>query len=366
MKKTVGRLVPSYIKTIKPYEPGKPVEELERELGIRRSVKMASNENPLGPSPKAVKAIASAAKKVNYYPEGGCFYLHEKMVKKLGIKPNEIVFGNGSNEIIELLIRCLVRPGDNIVVSEHAFLVYRLITEGAGGKVIVAPALNYGHDLKAMAKKINAKTRICFIASPNNPTGSYCDKRSLVNFLNSIPKIPVVMDEAYNEYVEARDYPDTLELRKKFPNIVTLRTFSKIYGLAGLRIGYGIGNSELIGYLNRIRQPFNVNSVAQAAALAAIGDGDHIKKSLRLNAQGKKQLYKLLAENNLDFLPTEGNFILVKVGNGRRVYNDMLKLGVVIRPMDVYGLPKFIRVTIGREKHNNRFIKAILKVVNGG
>lgn len=361
MKSRLRGMTPEYIHDLKPYEAGKPIEEVERELGIRRSIKMASNENPLGPSPKAIKAMEKAAKKMHYYPAGDCFYLRRKMLKKLGVKSEELIFGNGSNEIIELLTRCLVRPGDNVVVSEHAFLVYNLAVQSVGGDLRTAPAKHYGHDLEEMADRVCSKTKIVFIANPNNPTGTYCDTRSLTRFLKWVKDIPVVIDEAYCEYVEAQDYPCALELRKKFPNVVILRTFSKIYGLAGLRVGYGIGTAELIQYLNRLRQPFNVNMMAQEAAISALSDNEHLAKSLKLNREGKKFLYHQLAKNNIKFLPTEANFILVKVGKGRKIFGDMLQLGVVVRPMDVYGLPEFIRVTIGKKAHNARFISALLE-----
>ncbi|GMT42026.1 MAG: histidinol-phosphate aminotransferase [bacterium] len=356
-------IVPEYIRKLKAYEPGKPIEEVERELGIRRSIKMASNENPLGPPQKALTAMEKTAKKAHYYPAGDCFYLRRKIVKKLGIKSDELVFGNGTNEIIELLIRCLVRPGDNIIVSEHAFLVYNLIGQGAGAQIRTAPAKHYGHDLAAMAKMVNRKTKLVFIANPNNPTGTYCDSRSLCGFLKSVKDIPVVLDEAYYDYVDTRDYPQTLEMRKKFPNLVITRTFSKIYGLAGLRIGFGIGDAELMQYLNRLRQPFNVNMMAQEAAIAALSDREHLNKSRRMNRDGKKFLYKELAKNDVEFLPTEANFLLIKVGKGRKVFSGMLKLGVVVRPMDVYGLPEFIRVTIGKKEQNAKFISVLTKVL---
>ncbi len=366
MKEFLGKSVPDYIRSLKPYEPGKPLDEVERELGIRRSVKMASNENPLGPSPKALAAVRKAAAKVNFYPEGGCFYLHEKLAKKLSIRPNELVIGNGSNEMIELLFRVLLRQGDNIVISQQAFLMYKIAALGMGVEVREAKSIGYGHDLNAMAKLINRRTKLLFIANPNNPTGTYLNKEQLTAFLTSIPKVPVVMDEAYYEYVEARDYPDTIAMRKKFSNIITLRTFSKAYGLAGLRIGYAVGNPELIDYLNRVRQPFNVNMLAQAGALAALGDVGHIKKSQKINQQGKKQLYRELAKRGIEFYPTEANFILVKVGKGRKVFNQLMAKGVVVRPMDVYGLPGCIRVTIGRKEDNKRFILELAKLLKKG
>jgi len=361
MKDIFDALVPDYIKTLNAYEPGKPVEEVKRELGIKSCIKMASNENPLGPSPLAMRSIAASAKKAHFYPEGDCFYLRQKAIKQFGVKSEELLFGNGSNELIELLIRCLVRRDDNIVISQHAFLVYRLVAQGVGAVVREAPAKNYGHDLDAMAALVNDRTRLVFIANPNNPTGTYNDKDSLVRFLKKVPNVPVIMDEAYYEYAGAKDYPQTMELRKQFPNIFILRTFSKIYGLAGLRIGYGIGDPSIVQYLNRLRQPFNVNLVAQNAALAALGDTAHMKKSLKANRDGKKFLYSRLKKEGIEFLPTEANFILLKVGKGREVFQAMMRLGVVVRPMDAYGLPEFIRVTVDKEANNRRFMSALLK-----
>ena len=358
-------LVPPYIQTLNAYEPGKPLEEVERELGIRNCVKMASNENPLGAGPKAKKAIAAAIKKIHFYPEGDAFYLRQRMVKALGVYSEELIFGNGSNELIELLIRCFVRPGDNIVVSKHAFVVYKLIAQGAGGETLEAPATaQYGHDLAAMARLVNGGTKLVFIANPNNPTGTYNTREELCGFLERVRDIPVVMDEAYYEYAAANDYPRTMELRKKYPNIVILRTFSKIYGLAGARIGYGIGDAELVQYLNRLRQPFNTGLVAQAAALAALDDKAHVRKSRQVNAAGLKFFYKELATRNISHLPSQANFILVKTGAGRAVFQKLLREGVVVRPMDVYALPEHIRVTIGTERNNRRFLKALDKVLS--
>ncbi|MBI3581312.1 MAG: histidinol-phosphate transaminase [Nitrospinae bacterium] len=365
MKNKIESRVPDYIKTLKAYEPGKPVEEVERELGVRNIVKMASNENPLGPSPKAIKAIRDVAGKTHFYPEGDCYYLRQRAIKAFGVRSEELIFGNGSNELIELLMRCLVRTGDNIVVSRHAFLVYKLVAQGMGARTLEAPAKNLGHDLDAMARLINDRTKIIFVANPNNPTGTYCDRLSLVKFLKASKGVPVVMDEAYCEFVEAKDYPRTQRLLKQFPNIFILRTFSKIYGLAGLRIGYGIGSPALVQYLNRLRQPFNVNLVAQYAAMAALGDRGHVARSLRVNAEGKKFLYAQLKKNGIWYQPTEANFILVRVGDGRRVFNAMLRHGVVVRPMDVYGLPEHIRVTVDVEKNNRKFMRALLKTLGG-
>ena len=357
-------LVPPCIQSLLPYEPGKPLEEVERELGIRNCVKMASNENPLGPSPKAKKAIAAAINKIHFYPEGDAFYLRKRMVKALRVYSEELIFGNGSNELIELLIRCFVQRGDNVVVSRHAFVIYKLITQGAGGETLEAPATaHYGHDLDAMARLVNDRTKLVFIVNPNNPTGTYNTEKELCAFLEKVRHIPVVMDEAYFEYAAAKDYPQTMALRKKYPNIVILRTFSKAYGLAGLRIGYGIGDAELVQYLNRLRQPFNTNLPAQAAALAALDDKAHVSKSRTLNAAGLKFLYKELDRRKIPFLPSQANFILIKTGNGRTVFQKLLREGVVVRPMDVYALPDHIRVTIDTGRNNRRFLKALDKVL---
>jgi len=363
MKSFFSELVPEYIRSINPYEPGKPIEEVERELGISNSLKLASNENPLGPSPKAVRAMREVVGKVNYYPEGGSPYLLTAVAKRLKVKESELVFGTGSNEVIELLMRCLLRKGDNIVTSRHAFLVYRLIAQGIGASVREAKAIDYGHDLDAMAKLVNKKTKIIFIANPNNPTGTYVTETELVKFLKKVPKVPVVMDEAYYEYAEAKDYPDTIKLRKKFPNLIALRTFSKCFGLAGLRVGYGVGDGELINYLNRLRQPFNVNSMAQVGALAALGDAEFIKRSIKTNSDGKQQLYKAFDKVGIEYLKTEANFICVNVGHGREVFENLQKEGVIVRPMDVYGLPAFIRVTIGKKAQNLRFLTALKHVL---
>ncbi len=366
MSPRFGSLVPPYIQSLHPYEPGKPLEEVERELGIRNCIKMASNENPLGPSPKAKKAIAAAIKKVHYYPEGDAFYLRKRMVKALGVYSEELIFGNGSNELIELLIRCFVRAGDNIVVSKHAFVVYKLITQGAGGETREAAATaQYGHDLDAMARLVNGKTKLVFVANPNNPTGTYNTEKELCRFLDNVSHIPVVMDEAYYEYATAKDYPHTVNLRKKYPNIVILRTFSKVYGLAGVRIGYGIADAELVQYLNRLRQPFNTSLVAQAAALAAVDDKAHVTKSRKLNGAGLKFLYMELKKRKIPYLPSQANFILVKSGNGRAVFQKLLREGIVVRPMDVYALPNHIRVTVDTERNNRRFLKALDKVLAG-
>ncbi|MBU2591027.1 MAG: histidinol-phosphate transaminase [Nitrospinota bacterium] len=353
------------IKSLVPYPPGKPIEELERELGISGSVKLASNENPLGPSPLAVEAIKKACGKINFYPDGGGFYLKEKLSGLLNVSPKNIILGNGSNEIIEILLRTFLGSGDDVVMADQAFIVYSLITKAAGGEVIAVPLIDYTHDLAGLEKAVTAKTRLIFIANPNNPTGTSVGESELRKMLDSVPKdILVVLDEAYCEYVGRDDYPDSVKLLEEHKNIVILRTFSKIYGLAGVRVGYGIGSEEVVDYMNRVRQPFNVNSLGQVAALAALSDEGHVRKSIESNNLGKKYLYTSFEEMGLSYVRTEGNFILVEVGNGVEVYNQLLKEGVIVRPMAGYKFPSHIRVTIGKIDENERFITSLKKVLN--
>ena len=361
MSKLIDRLVPKHICDLHPYEPGKPLKDVQRELGIKNLVKLASNENPLGASPKGMAAVRKAVSRVSFYPEDG-FDLLNTISKTLKVDPAEVVFGSGSNEVIELLMRCLLGKGDNIVVSRYAFVVYKLIAQGIGAKTREAKPDGFGHNLDEMSKLVNDRTKIIFIANPNNPTGTYVKEPELVKFLNRHKDKLVVMDEAYYEYVEAKDYPQTLELRKRFKNLVVMRTFSKAYGLAGLRIGYGIGDKKLIGYLNALRQPFNVNMMAQVAAEAALRDKEFIKASRKLNSEGKKQLYAGLEKMGLEYHPTEANFILIKTGNGRKMFNDLQKEGVIARALDVYGLPEYIRVTIGKPAQNRKFLSALKKL----
>lgn len=353
------------IKSLIPYPPGKPIEELERELGISGSVKLASNENPLGPSPLAVEAIKKTCGQINLYPDGGGFYLKERLSGLLNVSPKNIILGNGSNEIIEILVRTFLGVGDQAVMADQAFIVYSLITQAAGGEVIAVPLKDYTHDLEAMGQAVTAKTHLLFIANPNNPTGTAVGVSALKKLLEGFPKdVLVVLDEAYCEYVGRDDYPDSVKLLDGHKNIVILRTFSKIYGLAGVRVGYGIASEEVIDYMNRVRQPFNVNSLAQAAALAALSDEGHVRKSIESNNLGKKYLYASFEEMGLSYVRTEGNFILVEVGNGADVYNQLLKEGVIVRPMAGYKFPSHIRVTIGKKGENERFIASLKKVLN--
>lgn len=353
---------PAHIKTLQPYVPGKPIEELERELGIEGSIKLASNENPLGPSPRAVRALHAGIKEINRYPDGSCYYLKNALSEKLGINPEELILGNGSNELIELASRTYLSPGDEAVMAHPSFVVYSLIVQAAQGKSIAVPLKQWRHDLPSMAKKITPKTRLVFIANPNNPTGTINTKAEMESFVRKVPDTAlVVIDEAYYEYVMSPDYAETLPLLKKRKNILILRTFSKIHGLAGLRIGYGMANRKIIAEMNKVRQPFNVNAPAQAAALAALEDTDHIEKSRKTNNRGKAYLYKNLKSLNISFIPTEANFIYVTFPDDivPKLNDRLLREGVIIRPMG----PAAARITIGLPGENRRLVEALRKVL---
>ncbi len=355
--------VPEYIKTIKPYIPGKPIEELERELGITDSIKLASNENPIGPSPLVFKTIRKGLRDLNRYPDGSCFFLKKALSETLGVSPGEILPGNGSNEIIELAVRTFLGPGDEAVMALPSFVVYSMIVQAAGGKSVIVPLKEWRHDLEAMASKISGKTRIVFIANPNNPTGTINTKAEMDAFMKKVPDdVLVVVDEAYYEYVSSPDYADSMKYFKQDRNILILRTFSKIYGLAGLRIGYGIANAPAITEMNKVRQPFNINSLAQEAALAALKDKTHILKVKKTNERGKKHLYKELKAMKIQYVPTEANFIYIILENtaAAGLHDDLLKLGVIVRPMG----PKELRITIGLPKENKRLIEALRKIQN--
>jgi len=349
------------IKNITPYVPGKPIEELERELGINGSIKLASNENPLGPSPKAITAIKKAVEGLNRYPDGSGFYLSQALARKYGVDISQIVLGNGSNELIELLVRTFVQPGDEVVSADPSFVVYRMITEAASGVNVVVPCKDMRHDLDAMAERITARTKIVFIANPNNPTGTMNTGAEMKRFMGRVPDHAIVaIDEAYFEYVTHADYPDSLDYLKENKNVVALRTFSKIYGLAGLRMGYGITTTEIAELMNKVRQPFNTNSLGQIGALAALADRKHVDKSVAVNNEGKQFLYHAFQRLGISYIPTETNFIMFETGlDGREVYNALLKAGVIIRPMGGNRL----RVTIGLPEENARFTAELEKIV---
>jgi len=361
--KTVEQ-VSEYIRSLIPYEPGKPIEEVEREHGIANSVKLASNENPLGPSPKALAAIREKMDQLNLYPDGDCFYLKQGLSRKLDVAPDMLIFGNGSNEIIELAARTFMRPGDEAVMAEQAFVVYQLIVQAVGGHSRAVPLKTFTHDLRALAEAVSPHTRMVFLANPNNPTGTIFRREEWERFLAQVSRdVLLIVDEAYFEYVRDTEYPDSLRYHRDDRAMITLRTFSKLYGLAGLRIGYGIGPAELIRLMQRVRQPFNVNAPAQWGALAALGDLEHVQRSLEVNRQGLVYLQGEFRRLGLEFVPSHANFVLVRVGNGQEVFQKLLKQGVIVRPMAGYRFPEHVRVTVGTMNENRKFIAALENVI---
>jgi histidinol-phosphate aminotransferase len=356
--------VPEYIRTLIPYAPGKPIEEVEREIGIFNSIKLASNENSLGPSPLALDAMREKLAQLHLYPDGDCFYLKRGLAAKLNVTPEQLIFGNGSNEIIELAIRTFMRPGDEAVMARQAFVVYKLIVQAVGGISQEVPLRNFTHDLEAIGAAISARTRIVFLANPNNPTGTIFRKAAWENFLKQIRSdVLIIVDEAYFEYVEAADYPNSLDYHQQGKTLLTLRTFSKLYGLAGLRIGYGIADKEIISLMHRVRQPFNVNAPAQWGALAALDDREHVRRSLENNRQGLKYLTAEFARLGIEYVPSHANFILLRVGKGEDVFNRLLAQGIIVRPMAGYQFPEYLRVTIGTMDENRKFIDGLRKAV---
>ena len=347
---------------ITPYSPGKPIEELERELGITGSIKLASNENPRGPSPKALAALSDATKTLHRYPDGGGHYLRLALAERWKVSPDQIILGNGSDEVITLLTKAFLNQGDEAVMAEPSFIVYKIDVTAEHAKPVTVPLNEFRHDLPAMAKAVTARTRLVFVCNPNNPTGTYVTAAEVGAFLQAIPPdVIVVFDEAYYEYVTAADYPDTLAILKGGRNVVLLRTFSKIYGLAGLRIGYGLTTPELVQHLNRIRPPFNTNSLAQKAALAALSDEEHVRESRRLNTEGMGFLTERLNALGLSVVPSQANFLYFDVKqDGKAVFEALLRRGVIVRHLG----GAFLRVTIGLSQENERFITALQAVLS--
>ncbi len=353
------------VQTLQPYEPGKPIEELERELGLHQPIKLASNENPLGPSPLAIDAVREQAIHTARYPDGNGSELKRELAKKYKIAEACITLGNGSNEILELIARVFLTPATAAVFSEHAFAVYPIVTQATGAMARIAPAKKFQHDLNALGAMINDTTRVVFIANPNNPTGTWLPSQSLRAFIKSLPEsVLVVVDEAYWEYVHEPEYPNTINWLEQTPNLIVTRTFSKIYGLAGVRLGFGISHPEVANLLNRVRQPFNVNSLAQKAALAALEDEDHIRRSQAVNSAGLQQLSAAFQERSLSFIPSVGNFICVDVGKPAvGVYQALLNQGIIVRPVANYGLPNHLRITVGTDNQNRSVIRALDRVL---
>jgi histidinol-phosphate aminotransferase len=357
------KLTSEYIERLTPYAPGKPIEELERELGLTGSIKLASNENPIGPSPKGIAAIAGHLASLHRYPDGAAHYLKDAISKKFGRPMDEIILGNGSNELLDIIVRTFLLDGEESVFAEPSFVVYKMSTQAAGRNGVAVPLKDGRHDLSAMADRIDGNTKIIFIANPNNPTGTMNTGAEMDEFMSRVPEdVLVVVDEAYFEYVTSPEYPDTFKYLRDGRNIIILRTFSKIYGLAGLRIGYGFAPPKLVDLMNRVRAPFNTNSLAQAAALAALSDDAHVQASIEVNEEGKKYLYGEMTRMGLDYLPTEANFIWIDLHReARAVYDALLKKGVIVRPMG----PGQIRVTVGLMQENERFIKALSEALQG-
>lgn len=362
------KLATSGVQQLIPYQPGKPVEELERELGIADSIKLASNENPLGPSPLALNAIKNIVSSINYYPDGGGFALSNKLAQKHQLDASNITLGNGSNDILELVTRAFLTPLHSAVFSEYSFAVYPIVVQAVGAKANVAKAypedhetMPLGHDPVAILSQIDDSTRIVFIANPNNPTGTWLTPAALEDLFGKLAdNIIIVLDLAYTEYMDEEFKPPINQWIEKFPNLVVTQTFSKVYALAGLRIGYSISNPEIADILNRVRQPFNTNMLAQAAAIASLDDAEHVKKSVEMNNAGKKLLQDAFAELDLKYPPTMGNFISVNVKqDGMALYEKLLQKGVIVRPVANYDMPEYLRITIGTQQQNERFVETL-------
>jgi len=360
----VKGLIPEWIQRLAPYPPGMPLEELEREYGITGSIKLASNENPFGPSPRAIAAIAEALPMLHRYPDGSGYYLRQKLAARVGVAADAIILGNGSNDIIELAVRAFLRPGDEAVMADQAFVIYQMVVQAAGAISRPVPLRRFTHDLEAMKAAIGPATRLVFLANPNNPTGTIYKRDEWEDFLDDVPPhVLIVADDAYADYVEDAAYPDSLTYQRRDRLLLTLRTFSKIYGLAGVRVGYGVGPLEVIEVLNRIRQPFNVNALAQVAALAALDDQAHVERTRANNREGLAFLRTACERMRRPYVPSWANFLLIDVGDAAHVYEGLLRRGVIVRPMDVYGFPHHLRVTVGTPEENQRFVESLAAVL---
>jgi len=357
---------PKHIKSIAPYQPGKPISELAREMGLDEAgiVKLASNENPLGVSPRAQAAIRAVLEDLSRYPDGNGFGLKQALARRFGVAMDAIVLGNGSNDVLDLAARAFLTANDEAIYSQHAFAVYPLAIQSIGARGIEVPARNYGHDLERIARAVTSKTRLIFIANPNNPTGTMAPYPALEAFLAALPDhVLVVLDEAYNEYLPHEVRVDTVAWLKRFPNLVITRTMSKVYGLAGLRVGYAFGSAEVADLMNRVREPFNVNSVALAAGAAALDDPDFVRKSYELNLAGMKQITEGLAAFGLSYIRSYGNFVTFEVCDAAGVFQRLLKAGVIVRPVASYGMPDHLRVSIGLESENARFLESLAQAL---
>lgn len=357
------------VQKLQPYQPGKPISELAREFGLKESdiIKLASNENPLGPSPKALAAIEKALPELTLYPDGAGFELKAALSQKLGVSQEQITLGNGSSDLIDFAVRSFAGSGDNIVVSQHAFAIYEIIAQICAVDCIKVPAQNYGHDLDAMAKAVNSRTKVVFITNPNNPTGTWLTHQAVRAFLQKIPaSVIVFLDEAYCEFVQENDYANGLELLKEFPNLIVARTFSKAYGLAALRVGYGIASAQIASVLNRVRPPFNVNSLAMTAAAAALNDSTYVQRSIATNTEGLQQLEQGFDALNIEYIPSVANFMAFKIPASHQasaVFQQLLAKGIIVRPVAGYEMPQHLRVSVGTQAQNSAFLMALKAVL---
>ncbi|MBL8013836.1 MAG: histidinol-phosphate transaminase [Candidatus Omnitrophica bacterium] len=350
---------------VKPYIPGKPIEDVKRELGLKTVIKLASNENPYGPSPKVLRAMAAASRTVNRYPDGACFYLRHELARQLGVEEDQLIFGNGSDEIIVLAVRAYVGKGDEVVIAQPSFLIYEIASLLEGAIVRSVPLRDFRYDLPGMKKAVNANTKIIFIGNPDNPAGTYVPRAQLLEFLSDLRRdIIIFIDEAYFEYVHEKDYPNGIDLLRSYPNVIVTRTFSKMYGLAGLRVGYGVADAKIIDHLNRLREPFNVNSIAQAAAIACLKDKGFYRRIAKAVEEERIFLYKSLKSMNVAYEQSFTNFILINVKTDSSIIaQKLMKRGIIIRDMKAWGLNQYIRVTIGSQKENRLLIKMLNEVL---
>ncbi len=361
-------LVPEWVEQLKPYVPGKPIEEVEREYGVSNVIKLASNENPLGPSPLAIEAMEAAARKVHLYPDGSSYYLVRRLAQHLNVEASEVFVGSGSNEIIELIIRTFTTPEDETLLSAGSFVMYKTALQSHGRRFVEVPMqTGYRYDLPAMAQRLTPKTRLVFLANPDNPTGTAFSKSELDAFLAKVSSDTlVVLDEAYFEYVDWDEYPNGLDYFRKLPNLIVLRTYSKIYGLAGIRLGYGIMNPKLVSYLNRTKMPFNLTSIAQAAGIAALDDVEHLRTTRETTHRGLRYLEKELRAIGLDVPRSHANFVFVQLGRASGPVNEaLLKRGIITRPVPGSGWPNALRISTGLQSQNERLVKALAEVMRG-
>ena len=361
---SIKNLVKKSILLINPYKPGKPIEEVKREFGLNRVYKMASNENAFGPSPKAIAAVKKGLLNINRYPDGNCFYLKKALAKKFKLHRENLIIGNGSDEIIVLALRTFINKGDEVIIADPTFMVYKIAAAIAGAKILSVPLKAFHYDLEAMKKRITKRTKMIFIANPDNPTGSYVNRTEVERFLKGLSKdIIVFFDEAYYEYMFARDYPNSMRYVGR-GNVIVSRTFSKAYGLGGLRIGWAAASKEIIGYLNQVREPFNVNMLAQFAATAALEDKKHVLRSQKLIKEGRQFLCDEFKKMKLFYVPSVTNFVLFNVGEKSfQIYNKLMRKGIIVREMSAWGLKNFLRVTVGTNKENRLFLKYLKKFI---